>query len=59
MFFPIDMTAGICNDLTCPAIVGNIVVYKDYHHLSATYVRSLTDELGRQLSEQIDWIGKH
>ena len=53
------MTAGVCDAVWCPAIVGNIVVYKDYHHLSATYVRSLTDELGRQLREQIDWIGEH
>lgn len=59
LFHRIDMTAGICEPEICPAIVGNIVVYKDYHHLSATYVRSLTDELGRQLSEQIDWIGHH
>lgn len=57
LFHRIDMTAGVCDAVWCPAIVGNVVVYKDYHHLSATYVRSLTDELGRQLREQIDWIG--
>nr|WP_161927729.1 acyltransferase family protein [Gordonia crocea] len=56
LFHRIDMTAGVCEPVICPAIVGNIVVYKDYHHLSATYVRSLVDELGRQLGEQIDWI---
>ncbi len=58
MFHRLDLTAGICDATLCPAIVGNIVVYKDYHHLSATYVRSLVDELGRQLGEQIPWIGK-
>lgn len=58
LFHRIDMTAGVCEPVICPAIVGNIVVYKDYHHLSATYVRSLTDELGRQLRDQIDWIGQ-
>ncbi|GAB10137.1 putative acyltransferase [Gordonia araii NBRC 100433] len=57
MFYRLDLTDGICEPEICPAIVGNIVVYKDYHHLSATYVRSLTDELGRQL-QQIPWIGK-
>ncbi|MFT3900297.1 MAG: acyltransferase family protein [Gordonia sp. (in: high G+C Gram-positive bacteria)] len=58
LFHRIDMTAGVCTADFCPAIIGNIVVYKDYHHLSATYVRSLTDELGRQLRAQIDWIGR-
>ncbi|MFT4201208.1 acyltransferase family protein [Gordonia sp. (in: high G+C Gram-positive bacteria)] len=57
LFHRIDMTNGVCTADFCPAIIGNIVVYKDYHHLSATYVRSLTDELGRQLTAQIAWIG--
>ena len=34
-----------------------ITVYKDPHHLSATYVRSLTDELGRQMAAQLPWAG--
>ena len=41
---------GSTPDPICPAIVGNIIVYKDWHHLSATYVRSLTDELERQMA---------
>ncbi|MFW0787124.1 acyltransferase family protein [Gordonia sp. CPCC 206044] len=56
-FHPLDMTAGICNETLCPAVVGNIIVYKDWHHLSATYVRSLTDELGRQLALALPWTG--
>ncbi len=56
-FHPLDMSDGICDAERCPAIVGNITVYKDPHHLSATYVRSLTDELGRQMEAQLPWAG--
>lgn len=56
-FHPLDMSDGICTPDLCPAIVGNIIVYKDWHHLSATYVRSLTDELGRQMAAAVPWAG--
>ncbi|MDY6810320.1 MAG: acyltransferase family protein [Actinomycetota bacterium] len=56
-FHALDLSDGVCNDELCPAIVGNIVVYKDWHHLSATYVRSLTDELGRQMAAAAPWTG--
>lgn len=56
-FHPLDMSDGICGPTTCQGIVGNIIVYKDLHHLSATYVRSLTDELGRQLALALPWTG--
>ncbi len=56
-FHPLDMSEGICTDDFCPAIVGNITVYKDPHHLSATFVRSLIDELGRQMALAIPWAG--
>ncbi|GAB89876.1 acyltransferase family protein [Gordonia rhizosphera] len=56
-FHPLDMSDGICTATLCPAIVGNVIVYKDWHHLSATYVRSLTDELGRQMALAVPWTG--
>ena len=57
-FHPLDLTNGICTADFCPAIVGNIIVYKDPHHLSATYVRSLADELERQMKLAMPWIGQ-
>ncbi|WP_287015022.1 acyltransferase family protein [Gordonia sp. (in: high G+C Gram-positive bacteria)] len=56
-FHALDLSDGVCDAELCPAIVGNIVVYKDWHHLSATYVRSLTDELGRQMAAAAPWTG--
>ncbi|MGC4934855.1 acyltransferase family protein [Gordonia sp. DT30] len=54
-FHPLDLSNGLCTPTRCPAIVGNIIVYKDWHHLSATYVRSLTDELGPQIGRALPW----
>ncbi|GAA1482940.1 acyltransferase family protein [Gordonia sinesedis] len=55
MFHSLDVSDGICTVDECPAIVGNITVYKDWHHVSATYIRSLTDELGRQMGQTLPW----
>src|SRR5699024_12389271 len=41
----IDLTDGLCSADGCPAVVGNVIVYHDSHHLSATWVRSASGEL--------------
>ncbi|ALG85120.1 acyltransferase family protein [Gordonia phthalatica] len=57
LFHPLDLSNGVCTADFCPAIIGNIIVYKDFHHLSATYVRTLTRELSRQMSAALPWTG--
>ncbi len=52
---PIDLSKGWCTETLCPAIIGNISVYHDWHHLSATFVRSLAPELERQMKLVFDW----
>ena len=37
----IDMTDGICTATQCPAVIGNVVVWRDSNHLTVTYVRTL------------------
>ena len=51
----LDYTDGICNDTYCPAVVGNIVVYRDFHHLTATYIRSLIPALEGDLQRSLRW----
>ncbi|WP_232375080.1 acyltransferase family protein [Mycolicibacterium mengxianglii] len=51
----LDLSDAICSAETCRAVEGNVLVYHDEHHLSATYVRSLADELARQLSDATGW----
>jgi peptidoglycan/LPS O-acetylase OafA/YrhL len=37
----IDLHPYICPGASCPAVIGNVLVYADGNHLSATYVRTL------------------
>lgn len=55
MLKPIDMTDAICRNDVCRAVEGNVLVYHDSHHLSATYVRTMIDELGRQVGAATTW----
>ncbi|MCG5433525.1 acyltransferase [Mycobacterium sp. MYCO198283] len=52
---PLDLSDAICRPDYCRAIEGNVLVYHDSHHLSATYVRTLTAELGRQMGPATGW----
>lgn len=45
----IDLTDGICGPETCEAVVGNIIVWRDQHHMTATYAEALAPFLGRKL----------
>ncbi|MEX1153295.1 acyltransferase family protein [Parvibaculum sp.] len=53
----IDMTSGFCADGVCPMIVGNVIVWRDYHHFTATYARTLAPALGRELDRAIAALG--
>src|SRR5262249_7483941 len=52
---PLDLSNAICREKVCRAVEGNVLVYHDSHHLSATYVRTLTSELGRQIADATGW----
>ena len=43
----IDLSADICPMAPCPAVVDNMIVYRDAHHLTATFSASLGPELER------------
>jgi peptidoglycan/LPS O-acetylase OafA/YrhL len=55
MLKPLDMSDAVCRADICPAVEGNVLVYHDAHHLSATYMRTMTNELGRQLGPATGW----
>ena len=38
----IDLTRYFCNAKLCPSVIGNVIVYRDTGHLTATFVRTLT-----------------
>jgi hypothetical protein len=47
----IDPTPEVCLDETCPAVIGDALVYRNGSHLTATYVRTLTPWLAGRLPE--------
>ena len=48
----IDMSNWVCPDAeTCPAVVGNTLVWRDSHHLTKTYAESLAAPLAEKLAQ--------
>ena len=45
----IDLNDYICEERHCPAVVGNVIVYRDSNHLSVAYVDTLQPALEREL----------
>lgn len=50
-----DFTDSLCNAVYCPAVVGNVVVYHDSHHMSGTFVKSLVPEIEKQFGVATGW----
>jgi len=47
----VDLSDRFCLDDICPAVIGNVLVYRDSHHITATYSRLLSDDLAERLEE--------
>ena len=52
---PLDMSDAVCRQDICRAVEGNVLIYHGAHHLSPTYVRTMTNELGRQIADSTGW----
>jgi peptidoglycan/LPS O-acetylase OafA/YrhL len=52
---PLDMSDAVCRPDFCRVVEGNVLLYHDSHHLSATYMRTMTPELGRQVGAATSW----
>ena len=50
----IDPRPWLCVEDRCPVVVGDILVYRDSHHLSDTFVRWFTPVLDRAIGPYID-----
>jgi hypothetical protein len=49
------MSDAVCRKDICRAVEGNILLYHDSHHISTTYMRTMTNELGRQIAAATGW----
>lgn len=45
----VDLTGFLCSR-TCPGIIGNVLVYRDAHHMTETFSRSLSSPLAAALA---------
>lgn len=52
---PLDLSDAVCDVTDCRAAEGNVLVYHDSHHVSTTYMRTMADDLGRQISAATGW----
>ena len=52
---PLDMSDAVCRKDVCRAVEGNVLIYHDSHHISKTYMRTMADELGRQIGAATHW----
>ncbi|MCW2559444.1 MAG: putative acyltransferase [Mycobacterium sp.] len=52
---PLDMSNAVCRQDYCRAVEGNVLLYHDSHHISTTYMRTMTNELGRQIAAATGW----
>lgn len=49
----LDFTDMFCRDGRCPPIIGNIFVYRDAHHITASYIRTLAPVLAEKLDLRV------
>lgn len=47
----IDMTDGLCIDDSCPVVIGEVLVWRDWHHITASYSKTLAPMLAGLLGE--------
>lgn len=50
-----DFTDDLCPGNLCPAVIGNVMVYHDMHHMTHSFVQSLIPEFARQFNTITGW----
>jgi peptidoglycan/LPS O-acetylase OafA/YrhL len=55
----IDMNQFICSRGVCPSVVGNVLVYFDAHHLTSSYVDTITPYLALRLFSSSTVLASH
>jgi hypothetical protein len=53
----VDMTDAMCREGKCPMIIGNIVAWRDGHHLTASFVRSMAGTLNQRILGALEKAG--
>jgi peptidoglycan/LPS O-acetylase OafA/YrhL len=51
----LDFTDYLCLETTCPPVIGNVWVYRDFNHPTATYMKTLSPIVEEQLLATLNW----
>lgn len=54
----IDMDDAICPGDSCVPVIGGVIVWRDPHHLTATYARSLSARLDSAMQDALGDLGR-
>ncbi|WP_104092160.1 acyltransferase family protein [Arthrobacter sp. GMC3] len=54
----LDFSSFFCPDTSCPAVIGNVIVYKDDNHVTRTFMETLTPIFEREFREATGWLLK-
>lgn len=46
----VDLTDLFCTETLCPLVIGNVIVYRDAHHITASYARTLGPHLVERIA---------
>ncbi|MDH6423795.1 acyltransferase family protein [Aurantimicrobium minutum] len=50
----VDMTPYFCSNSKCSTVIGGVIVYSDFHHMTSTFSKSLRLPLKKALEEALD-----
>lgn len=53
LVIPVDLSDFFCNATTCPTITRNIVMYRDYGHITETFAKALAPPLKAKLQASL------
>lgn len=51
----LDFSDYFCNAETCPPVIGNVLVYMDDNHVTATYLETMSSIVETRLVEALRW----
>jgi peptidoglycan/LPS O-acetylase OafA/YrhL len=51
----LDFSRYFCQGGTCPAVIGNVMVYKDNNHVTRTYMDSITPYIEKDFLKAAGW----
>ncbi|TSI10558.1 acyltransferase family protein [Lysinibacillus sp. BW-2-10] len=51
-----DLSDYFCDETMCYSVIGNIIVYRDAHHITVEYAKTLAPFLKEHIVKALEWI---